>query len=674
MASSSGKHGLFIGGERLRRLQWTASHRTSRMSLWTSTVAPLLKRLRSPEGRFDESRLRSAFQWTESLYREREHWTEVPLIAHAVGVAQLLAPFEPDEETVIACLLQHALQTRRASLAEIEEQFGETVRRLVAGIHLLSHVTTRGRRNSVEDLRVMLTSASDDPRVILVILCERLYALDHLFLLSYEEKRQLARDILNLFAPVAARLGIHSLKQRLEGFAFPIVYPADAEAIAEQLTRVHERYGLFLPAASQILQASLAEQGIAADVRGREKQPYSIFHKMRLKSMTQVELLPDLFGMRVLVETEEDCYRALGFLHRMGVPLTNRFKDYISFPKPNGYRSLHTTLARLPGTPDGVPVEVQLRTQAMHREAEYGFAAHWSYKEGGTAEQTIQRVQLHQILTRQQALAEGEGGAGIAQLADHIFVLTPRGDIVELPEGATPLDFAFQIHTQLGLGFKAARVNGAIVPLTYELENGDVVEILTHRVPQPSSGWLQSLKMASSRSRLKRYLYALHRTEYVAAGRATVNDELRKWRLSLDNDLTLLKYYDGKELSFPEREDLLLKIGQGSEKAGSLFLHLDALASVRMLQLRQRAGNARPSDIPIEIEGGVPMPLRYAKCCKPQEGVRQAIVGSVTRQGEVVVHRATCRMLRHGNPGRRIGVWWSAAEGNLIGRTGPRRS
>ncbi|MFA6038759.1 MAG: HD domain-containing protein [Candidatus Peribacteraceae bacterium] len=621
-----------------------------------STVAPLLKKLNGPSAGYSESRLKAAFQLAEQLYKGKEHWTEVPLVAHALGVAQLLAPFEPDEDTVIACLLQHALQTRQISLPEIEEQFGAEVRRLVSGIHLLSHVTMRGSRNSVEDLRVMLVSVSDDVRVILVVLAERQYALDHLFLLPADEKKHLARDVLNLFAPVAARLGIHSFKQRLEALAFPVVYPDDAEAIAVQLQQTRKRYGIFLPSAAEELRAALALQGIASEVYAREKQPYSIFHKMHLKSVSQVDRLPDIFGLRVLVNTEEECYQTLGFLHRMGVPMTNRFKDYISFPKPNGYRSLHTTLSKLPGVPEGVLVEVQLRTFNMHREAEFGIAAHWSYKEGGTAAQAFQRVQLHQVLTQQQTLEEG----GLPpQLADHIFVLTPKGDIVELPEGATPLDFAFQIHTEVGLGFKSARVNGSIVPLSYELENGDVVDILTHRVPQPSEEWLQLLKMASSRSRLKRHLYALHREDYVAQGREAVNAELRKWhKPPLDNDLTLLKFYDGRELQFTEREDLLFKIGQGSEKVGSLFLHVDALANARSIPVPRRLSQVRPSEAVIEVEGGVPMPVRFAKCCAPQEGERGDIVGSISRKGEVIVHRKTCGMIRQANPERKISVWW----------------
>ncbi len=627
------------------------------MSLWTSSVAPLLKGLNGPQSTFDEQRLRDAFHLAEQLYRGKEHWTHVPLLVHALGVTQLLAPFEPDEDTIIACLLQHALQSRQVSLSDIEEQFGAVVRRLVSGVHLLSHITLRERRNSVEDLRVMLLSVSDDVRVILIILCERCYALDHLCLVPIEEKRHNAQDVLNLYAPVAARLGIHTLKERLEGLAFPIVYPADADGVEDQLKQVKQQYGSFLSDASASLAGVLAEQGIDARVSGREKRPYSIFNKMRQKSVSHIDKLPDLFGLRVIVDSEEQCYQTLGLLHRMGVPIANRFKDYISFPKPNGYRSLHTTIAKIPGIPGGIFVEVQVRTADMHREAEFGVAAHWSYKEGGSTGQTMRRVQLSQVLTQQQALEEGDESD--TTLADHIFVLTPRGDIVELPEGATPLDFAFQIHTELGIGFRAARVNGSIVALDYELENGDVVEILTHRFPKPSPEWLQLLKMASSRSRLKGYLYALHRDEYVVRGREILNEELRRLHVApLDNELTLLKHYDGRALTFSEREDLLMKAGQGSEKVGSIILHVDALAAVRTLRSPPKVSQKKIRGDQVEVEGGMPMPLRFAKCCKANLGDHPEIIGCITRVGEVMVHRARCHMLKNANPERRVRVSW----------------
>ncbi len=604
-------------------------------------------------------RLRRAADLATALYADRDHWLGISLLEHVLGVLRVLLPFQPDVDTVCACLLQHALKTRKVALPELEEEFGVSVRGLVSSVHLLSHVTMRNRKSSIDDLRLMLLSVSDDVRVLLIILCERTSVLDWLQGSSGVEARRIARDVLGLFAPVAARLGIHTLKQRLEGLAFPTVYGQDAVWVQEQLESLHVRYGDFLDESAKHLMTALREYGIAATVTGREKLPYSIFRKLKSKTFSSIQSLPDLFALRVIVGSEEDCYRVLGLLHRMARPVANRFKDYIAFPKPNGYQSLHTTVTRLPGIPEGLFTEVQVRTQAMHREAEYGIAAHWSYKQGGSAERTLQRVQLQQVLTAQEPME----GSDIPHLADHLFVLTPKGDIVELPEGATPLDFAFQIHTQLGLTFRAARVNGSIVPLDYELENGDVVEVLSHAAPKPSPEWLQLLKMASSRSRLKRYFHAIDRDLYVQRGRAMVNEELKRRRLpALDTDLTLLRTYADRVLTYEEREDLLMKLGQGSDKLLVVLSHAKALPPLSVAAPR-RAPSRRAAigELPVETADGLALPMRFAKCCSPLGGTREDIRGFINRTGQVMVHRATCRMIQSANPERRVTVRWKAA-------------
>lgn len=612
--------------------------------------------------------LHRAIDYAEKLHGNAMHWTGVTLLEHALGVLQLLLPFQPDAETVTACVLMHVLEAKAISPMELQEEFGPRVRSLVSGVHLLSHVHLRNRKSGVEDLRLMLLSVADDIRILLIVLCKRCFALERINRLPPPDRRRVARDVLNLFAPVAARLGIHTLKQRLEHLAFPVVYPSDAERIAEQLEHVHERYGPFLPSAAEELRRGLAEQGVTASVIGREKLPYSIFRKMATKSLSSIESLPDLFAFRVVVESEEECYRVLGALHRIGRPVANRFKDYIAFPKPNGYQSLHTTVAKLPGVPEGVFIEVQVRTRPMHREAEYGIAAHWSYKEGGSAQQSVQRVQLQQALASQHAVETGEHSP--PRLVDHIFVLTPKGDIVELPEGATPLDFAFQIHTDVGLTFRAARVNGSVVPLEYELENGDVVEIVTQRTPQATSGWLNLLKMASSRARLKRYLHAIHESDLIVRGRQILIDELKKRRLpKLDSDLSLLRLHDGKVLSIAEREDLLTKIGQGTDRVGSLLQRLDLLRPLRAptppVIPTKTVGRFQRKDALVDLEGDVPMPMKFAKCCKPEsdeKGISPSraskLIGIISRTGDVMIHDAKCKNAQRGNPERRIGVRW----------------
>lgn len=605
-------------------------------------------------------RLQRAYGLTEELYNGQVHWTRQPLLEHVTGMLRILMPFQPDEDTIIACLLQYVLDTGKMTLVEVEEEFGLNVRLLISGVHLLSHVTLRDRRSSIEDLRLMILTLSDDIRVVFTILCERCYVLEYLAELHHDEKRQIAHDVLSLFAPVAARLGIYTLKQRLERVAFPIAYQEEHAQIAGQLDVVHRQYPPFLDESARLLKHDLQNEGIHARVEGREKQAYSIFLKMKSKTFSHIDGMHDLFALRVIVQNVEDCYRVLGVSHRLGHPVANRFKDYIAFPKPNGYQSLHTTVTRLPGIPSGIFVEVQIRTEQMHQEAEFGIAAHWKYKQGaGAADRMAEWVQAHKVISDQSVLHAGEQSS----FTDNIFVLTPKGMIVELPEGATPLDFAFQIHTDMGLFFRAAKVNGSIVSLDYRLENGDVVEIIKHKHPQPSPEWMQLLRMASSRARLKRYLYSLDRSHHVATGRIQMNAELAKVGLPvLDADLTLLKFYDGSALSVDERQDLLLKIGQGSERASRVLPHLDRFRAVRKsvehVVAVVRKQRFQRKDAVVGMEGGVPMPLRYAQCCRPSQGDHGSIVGFINRAGEVMIHRDACRMCRNANPSRKIDVWW----------------
>jgi len=629
------------------------------MTQSVATLVPLLQRIASVKTDFDEERVLKAYDLAREVYGQEMHRTGMTVIDHAAGVLEMLAPFEPDEDAIIACILHHAVGKDGISLIDLEQRFGQHVRSLVSGVHLLSNISIEGRRNSIDDLRLMLLSVSDDVRTILITLCDKCLLLSNPEALPHEEIRSIASDTLQLYAPVAARLGIYSLKHDLEQRAFPISYPDDAERIAEQLNQFREQHSSFLDKTTFALQEYLSNRHMRADMEYREKKPYSIFRKMNTKGITHISDVRDLFAVRVVVDATDDCYQTLGLLHNIGRPLPNRFKDYIAFPKPNGYQSLHTTLAQLPHVPDDVFVEVQVRTNKMNREAKYGIAAHWSYKEHGATRLAMEQAQLRKMLSMQEPVEEE---STYSSLADHIFVLTPKGNIVELPEGATPLDFAFQVHTDLGLSFRSAKVNGVIVPLDYELENGDVVEVIKFKTPKPSPQWMQLLKMSSSRSKLKRHLYALRRDEFIVQGRELVNAELTKHRLPpLDSDLSILRMYDGGALSVARREDVLMKIGQGSERASSLIAHLDALRENDLYspqQIRKHIPRRQRKDALIALEEGLSMPTRYAKCCKPNEGKKIPIVGVINRSGEVMIHKKICKMLRNVNPERRVSAEW----------------
>lgn len=603
----------------------------------------------------DTTFLRRVLQDAERMYGAQMHWTGQALFPHVLSVLEYYLPFDVDDQGIAACILHHALDTKLWTLDALEHEYGEDIRSIIGAVHLLSRVSMHERRIAVEELRLMFLSVSHDMRTVLLVLCDHVQKLDMLSNMTPELRRRLCRDVLQLFAPVAARLGVYSLKQKLEAKAFPVVYPTDAARIAEQMEDVEKRFGNFLPDAAAFLQRQLAELGIAARVEGRQKLPYSIFQKMHGKSVTHIQSLLDLYALRVIVSDEVSCYQTLGVLHRIAHPVANRFKDYIGFPKPNGYRSLHTTMMNFPRVPASIVVEIQIRTEAMQREADLGIAAHWSYKQGRDALDAAKKAEL------QHALVE-------RAVNQHIFVLTPRGDIIELSEGATPLDFAFGVHTNLGLCFKAARVNGAVVPIAHTLENGDIVEIIRRSEPKPSYNWLTVLKTASARSRLKRHLALADREGTIQGGREAVNGELERRHLPpLDPDLTVLRFMDGVALSFAERQELLLNIGRKAQTTSSLFRHADALQGTSIDQKSLIASTNTPENMRVAFNEGVAMPLRFALCCKADREKISPITGVVGRDGVIRIHKKHCAMIRNVDPGRNISVRWEGIGGQESG-------
>lgn len=600
----------------------------------------------------DRDTVQRAFDDADDVYGAHAHRTKVPLMEHCLDLLEELLPFEPDTDLVIVSLLHHVPELHAWSFEEIERRYGQQVRAMIGEVHVLRHLTTHNRRVSIERLRLNFFRVSKDVRVFLMMLCHQLLTMRTLQKYPADERRRISSDVLHLYAPAAARLGMYTLKHALEDAGFPVLYPVDHERITEQLAALREKNGSFLKRAAKEVENELRSHGLLVHVEGREKHPYSIFQKMRHKTVTHIEGIPDLFALRAIVEGDAACYQALGFLHRMGYPVQNRFKDYIAFPKPNGYQSLHTTLLGLPHVPAGIMVEVQVRTPEMHREANIGVAAHWSYKEAGPGRNERSRV----LVERAFVPEHDETHPRLPGVVDHMFVLTPKGDVVELPEGATPLDFAFQVHTAIGLSFKGARVNGAIVPLDYHLENGDIVEIVRHKDPRPSPRWISLLKTASARNRLKRHLAVQDRPQLIEDGRDALNGELKKLRKPpLDAQLTLLKHIDGKATSLLEREDFLVTIGQGSLSEAAALLRIDDLIVKHEDPVRPKVSPG--TVLSPRVEGSIPMPTVIAKCCKPEQG--DALMGVIGRTGDVRIHRKDCNMLKAVNPQRRIHAHWA---------------
>lgn len=635
------------------------------------TPGTLLATVKTALPGMDTRRIELALKRAESWYGDRpmELLSDMTQFEHAIRTAELLTEFCPDEDAIIACILQHTLEGSEVTLSELGKEFGRAVRDMVSRIHLLSHLYTTSWRRSTDDMRIMLVSVADDVRVLLISLSVACVFVQELSHLKSEYRVRLCRQSLQLFAPIAARLGIYALKYRLERSAFPECYPTDAQHIELQLEKLRSEHGAFLEKSAIAIRDSLRRQGVTSvQVMAREKHPYSIFQKMNTKSVSALEKITDLFAIRVVVPSIQDCYQTLGLIHQLGTPISHRFKDYISFPKPNGYQSLHTCLLGLPNAPKNVMIEVQIRTESMHREAEYGVAAHWSYKETKKSRvlDSVRQFQLSDVLLKQQSVgaSDPKDQDDELTLVNHIYVLTPRGDIIELPEGGTPLDFAFMLHTDIGLKYRSARVNGSIVPITHELENGDIVEILTHKYPRPALQWLEALKTASARSKLKAYFFSHNRPQFLAKGRQSVNAELKTRGLpQLDNDMTLLDQFDGKKLVMKEREDLLVKIGMGSVRTSSVLRHV---APGKIVPRKTKTPKTRAvasvsrNDITFD-EVGLSMPHRFAKCCAPHtaESRPERIVGIVTRNGVVNVHDNKCHMAKSASSERKVKVRWA---------------
>ncbi len=576
---------------------------------------------------------------------------------HALSSAEFLLAFYSDEDALIASLLQHLPSQDIASLDRIEQEFGSTVRDLVSKVSLLSHLYTSTRKKSSEDLKQMIISLSGDPRVLFITLSSACIFLEYLDFFPSGFQSKLCRYSLEIFAPIAARLGMYALKYHLERTSFSRVYTSDFERISEQLSLIHQEYDIFIHQTALSVQEFLLQQGIHARVMAREKQPYSIFCKLRDRALNDPRAIIDLFAIRIIVPTLEQCYQSLGFVHHLGTPLSHRFRDYISFPKPNGYQSLHTCLLGLPKTPKDVMVEVQIRTEDMHQEAEYGVAAHWLYKERSSSS-------LSSILSAQLSIEDRTS----SRLADHMYVLTPTGDIIELPEGSTPLDFAFSVHTDLGLRYRMAKVNGHPVALSSQLENGDRVEIEVGKHATPSLHWLEVLRTASARSKLKHYFASHDRGAFIARGKDVVNAELHSRGLhALDADLTVFAFFDGAPIPLREREDLLFKIGMGTHRVSSILRHLDALAlpslPVRTSLKKRSLPSPASTSLPSLLIAGTrcTFPYRFAQCCSPeQKETRRSLLGTIGRSGMMIVHDAECKMGLSAHPGRRIALDWDS--------------
>ena len=612
---------------------------------------PLVATIRKHSPRVDVRVVLRAYDMAAEAHGPQMRKSGEPYITHPVGVAEILAELGMDTATVVAALLHDTVEDTTLSLEDIRAEFGEEAAALVDGVTKLDRIKVSSKEEQqAESLRKMFMAMATDFRVLLIKLADRLHNMMTIHHLPRPKQERIAEETLSIYAPLAHRLGMQNFKWQLEDLSFSTLHPKRFDEIKAMVSERQPERDRYLDSVVAEIEERLRGVKIRAQVTGRPKHYYSIYEKMIVRGK-EFEEIYDLVGVRVLVDSVKDCYAALGTLHANWRPIPGRFKDYIAMPKFNLYQSLHTTVVG----PDGKSIEIQIRTKAMHRTAEYGVAAHWKYKEaakgGGGGEGDAKW--LSQMLEMQADTADsGEFMQNVRMdlYADEVFVFTPKGDVVPLPRGSTPVDFAYAVHTEVGHRCIGARVNERLVALEYELRNGDTVEILTSKAPEagPSRDWLDFVGSARARSKIKQWFSRERREDAIEKGREDLQRALAKhgmgWkRLIAGDELRSV----AAQMNYTELDALFRAIGDGHISSANVLTHLSSLldtdetdeADESVLLTKLDQGPSRPSEA-IVVENTHDVWVTLARCCTPVPG--DDILGFVTRGRGVSVHRTDC--------------------------------
>ena len=619
-----------------------------------ASFGELLDKIKVYNPRADFFTVSSAFDYAEAAHRGQKRFSGEPYIVHPLEVAKILAELELDQETIIAGLLHDTVEDTPATLAELEERFGSEVALLVDGVTKLGRIEYKSKEElQAENLRKMFLAMAKDIRVILIKLADRLHNLRTLKYHPVPKQLEIANETLEIFAPLAHRLGIYRIKWELEDLAFRFKEPDKYFELVEKIAKTRSKREEYIQSVVGVLKGKLSAMGIEAEIEGRPKHLYSIYNKM-VEQQKELNEIYDVMAVRCLVNSVRDCYATLGIVHTMWTPIPGRFKDYIAMPKSNMYQSLHTSVIG----PQGEPLEVQIRTWDMHRTAEYGIAAHWRYKEGGRGDREFDKklAWLRQLLEWQHDLRDAREfmeSLKIDLFADVVFIFTPKGDVIELPAGSVPIDFAYRIHTDVGNRCVGAKVNGRIVPLDYKLKNGDIVEILTAKSGRPSRDWLNAVKTSHAKTKIRQWFKKEQREENILKGRECLEREAKKY--GVDGELLkgekLLEV--AKKFTLFSLEDLYAAIGDGAVSAGSVLMKLRGSEAGRVKKglLAEKVTPARPETRTagawgrptqgVRVKGIDNLLIRLAHCCNPVPG--DPITGYVTRGRGVSIHRTDCR-------------------------------
>lgn len=593
------------------------------------------------------SLIRLAYKFADKAHQGQQRKSGQPYISHPVAVANILADWGMDTESVAAGLLHDTLEDTQVTLTQLEEAFGPRISGLVDGVTKLGQVDYQPSADpssiqeaSRENLRKLLLAMTKDLRVVMVKLADRQHNLETLKYLDPPDRERVAQESLAIFAPLADRLGMGVVKGTIEDLSFQYAYPDEYKKVAKISTEQLKKVGNYLSRLKRFIQEELASSGIqVVNVEGRRKGLYSL-HKKLKKVDGDIEKVYDLVAVRIIVPETADCYKAMGLLHQQFKPLIYRIKDYIAVPKPNGYRSLHTTVFAL----DGRITEIQIRTPEMHEEAERGLAAHFYYDQQ-KATKAYSKKHATAVPGRMQwvntlleisdtSLPEFTHALEVDLFKDRIFVFTPKGDLFDLPEGATPLDFAFSVHSDIGLRTQGAKVNGRMVPLDSVLENRDVVQIITRKHPAPSRDWLKIIKTPKAGNRIRAWFRLADRERNINTGKQIVESELKHLGLRRVEDIRLEVL---SAFHATTHDDLLALIGEGSIKLPQLLAKLKPVEPTFKSTPKPKGLSHTEK---IVFEGGADMPYSLATCCQPK--LPQPIVGFITRSGGITVHRQDC--------------------------------
>ncbi len=601
-----------------------------------------------------------AFDFACERHADQRRYSGDEFITHPVGVAQICAGLRLDTATLCAALLHDTVEDTSASLEDVEAEFGEEIAQLVDGVTKLTGMTFESRdERQAENYRKMMVAMATDVRVILIKLADRLHNMRTLGALPKQKQTAKSHETLEIYAPLAHRLGIHAIKWELEDLSFATLHPRKYAEIKQLVAQQREEREAYVAEAGEFLSEELEEVGIAAEISGRAKHFYSIYTKMAKKGREFNEIF-DLTAMRVIVGSVKDCYGAIGVIHSLWKPLPGRFKDFVAMPKANMYQALHTTVIG----PEGKPLEIQIRTEEMHKLAEYGIAAHVAYKEGESQSRDPEREKMTWL--RQLVETEGEQdptefleSLKVDLFEDEVFVFTPKGEVKNLSAGSTPLDFAYAIHTDVGHRTVGAKVNGNIVPLHYQLRSGDIVEVLTAKQNRgPSRDWLKLVRTSRARNKIRAWFKEERRDDAERRGRETLDEALRTRGIPMQKVSGSALLADVfREMGYRKATDFYIALGQGK-------LSTKTVANKLMQRLKQGEGvDEDPTSLPpgrrgedrarrtkdasnygIAVKGADNVAVRLAKCCRPVPG--DSIAGYVSLGRGITIHRTDCRNLK----------------------------